>query len=65
VCLQAWLRVDEGRTWCFLAHFCLTLVLMLLLPKMGRVGRLVPASLVAIVVGTAVEWYAPFHFSDD
>lgn len=39
-----------------LGLIALTLLVSMALPKLGRLGRIVPASLVAIVVGTAVEW---------
>lgn len=50
------LGLKEATTWAMLGLIALTLIICLALPRMGRVGRIVPASLVAIVIGTAVEW---------
>ena len=53
---QAYLPASEGRTWAFVVLVFLTLGVMMLWPRVKRVGKWVPASLVAIVLGTAVEW---------
>ena len=51
-----YLGLKEATTWAMLGLAAVTLLICWLLPKAGRVGRLVPASLAAIIVGTAVEW---------
>jgi MFS superfamily sulfate permease-like transporter len=53
-----WLRANETQTWTTLALILITLFIMWALPKVKKfgIGHIIPASLAAIVVGTAIEW---------
>jgi hypothetical protein len=53
---QRFLGLKEAKTWAMLGLIAITLLISMALPKLGCLGRVVPASLVAIVGGTAIEW---------
>lgn len=50
-----WLSLSEGKTWIVLFYVFLTMFIMIFYPKVPKIGKIVPSSLVAIVVGTLLE----------
>lgn len=51
-----WMTLDDGTTWMVLAIVLLTMIVMFLWPKTPKIGKVIPASLVAIIIGTAFEF---------
>lgn len=42
----------QGTTWMILIHIAITMLIMHCVPKIPKYGRYLPASLVALIVGT-------------
>lgn len=51
-----WMGLDQGVTWMNLVIIGMTMLIMHFFPKIPKIGPLLPASLVAVIVGTTFEF---------
>lgn len=52
---KAWLPLDRGETWIVIYMVAITMLVMQVWSKVPKVGKLLPGSLVALIVGTVLE----------
>lgn len=54
---RVWLQLDEGRTWTTVGIALTCTAIMFAWPMVPRVGKVIPAPLVAVVVGAVFEHF--------
>ena len=52
---RTYMSLKKGETWILLVHVFLTMFIMHFFPKVPKIGKMLPASMVALVIGTAFE----------
>ena len=52
---REWLPLSEGVCWLTILHVVLAFAVMLLFPRIPRIGKIIPGSFAAILIGTVME----------
>eukprot|EP01006_Ploeotia_vitrea_P045195 TRINITY_DN66919_c6_g1_i1.p1 TRINITY_DN66919_c6_g1~~TRINITY_DN66919_c6_g1_i1.p1 ORF type:complete len:653 (+),score=360.36 TRINITY_DN66919_c6_g1_i1:613-2571(+) len=52
---REWMTLDQGETWMLLVLVFGTMAIMHFFPKTPKIGKVLPASMVALIIGTAFE----------